>query len=141
MKKTLRIATGLALSACFVFAGCKSLPSVQEQFQTGCTIVNGDLTILSTSPLLSPAQQATIANTILPANEAICKADGQLNVTNLKAFHDSLLPAAIAIVAGVPAIPNQPAVLLGLQTFGPMVQAMIDQIITAAAPAPASSPQ
>lgn len=135
MKKML-LAAGVAAS--IVFAGCSSLPTVQQQFQTGCTIVNGDLAILSTSPLLSPAQQAQITDTILPANEAICKADGQLNVTSLKAFHDSLLPAAIAIVEGVPAIPNQPAVLLALQTFGPMVQALIDQLIAATAPVAAS---
>lgn len=136
-----KFAVVLAGLAMLAFAGCKSLPSIQQQFQTGCTIVNGDLAILSTSPLLNASQQALIANTILPANEAICKADAGLNVQSLKQFHDSLLPAAIAIVAGIPAIPNQPAVLLGLQTFGPMVQAMIDQIITAAAPAatPAAS--
>lgn len=142
MKSMLRIAAGLALAACFVvFAGCNSLPTVQQQFQTGCAIVNGDLSIIATSPLLSPAQQEQITKTILPANQALCKAGATLNVSDLKAFHDSLLPAAIAIVQGVPALPDQQAVLLGLQTFGPMVQALIDQVITAAAPAPASSPK
>lgn len=138
MKKMLLIAAGV-LASVAILAGCNSLPTVQQQFQTGCTIVNGDLAILATSPLLSADQQAAITKTILPANQAICKAGGTLNVADLKQFHDSLLPAAIAIVQGVPAIPNQPAVLLGLQTFGPMVQAIIDQLITAAAkPAVAS---
>lgn len=143
--KTLRIAAGLALSACFAFSGCAngpSIPTLQQQFQTGCTIVNGDLAILATSPLLTPDQQATISKTILPANEAICKSGGQLNVADLRAFHDSLLPAAIAIVKAAPLIPNQPVVLLGLETFGPMVQALIDQVAFATkapAPAPASS--
>jgi len=99
------------------------------------------------SPLLNADQQAKITKMILPANQAICKAGATLNVADLKQFHDSLLPAAIAIVKGAPAIPDQQAILLGLQTFGPMVQALIDQIITAttaateaAAPAPASTP-
>ncbi|KVP90696.1 hypothetical protein WJ95_09315 [Burkholderia ubonensis] len=131
------LAAGIAAS--IAFAGCSSLPTVQEQFQTGCTIVNGDLAILTTSPLLNADQQATISKTILPANQAICKAGAQLNVTDLKAFHDTLLPAAITIVQAVPALPQQQAVLLGLQTFGPMVQALIDQLITvAAAPVAAS---
>ncbi|MDN7490614.1 hypothetical protein QZM35_23155 [Burkholderia sp. AU45274] len=136
MKKLL-LAAGVLASVAIV--GCNSLPTAQQQFQTGCTIVNGDLTILATSPLLNADQQATISKTILPANQAICKAGAQLNVTNLKAFHDTLLPAAITIVQAVPALPDQQAVLLGLQTFGPMVQALIDQFLTTAAPAPAVS--
>jgi len=148
MKRMLLIAAGLALPACFaMLAACNSLPTVQQQFQTGCAIVNGDLEIIAASPLLNADQQAKITKMILPANQAICKAGATLNVADLKQFHDSLLPAAIAIVKGAPAIPDQQAILLGLQTFGPMVQALIDQIITAttaateaAAPAPASTP-
>lgn len=135
--KRMLLAAGIA--ACVAFAGCKSLPTAQEQFNTGCTIVNGDLAIIGQSPLLNQAQQDAINKTILPANQAICKGGATLNVSDLKEFHDSLLPAAIAIVQGIPAFPNQPAVLLGLQTFGPMVQAMIDQIIVANAPVAASA--
>jgi len=44
MKRMLLIAAGLALPACFaMLAACNSLPTVQQQFQTGCAIVNGDL--------------------------------------------------------------------------------------------------
>lgn len=138
MKKLMLLAAGIVASIAIV--ACNSLPTVQQQFQTGCTIVNGDLAILATSPLLNADQQATISKTILPANQAICKAGAQLNVADLKAFHDSLLPAAITIVQAVPALPQQQAVLLGLQTFGPMVQALIDQILTTAAPAAVSTP-
>jgi hypothetical protein len=127
--KKLCLAAGLV--AAVAFAACSSLPTVQQQFQTGCTIVNGDLAILGASPLLNAGQQAVINKTVLPANQAICKAGAQLNVADLKAFHDSLLPAAIMIVQAVPTLPNQPAILLGLSTFGPMVQALIDQLITA----------
>ncbi|RQR50378.1 hypothetical protein DIE18_34950 [Burkholderia sp. Bp9125] len=146
MKKLMLLAAGIVASLAIV--ACNSLPTVQQQFQTGCTIVNGDLAILATSPLLNADQRETIAGVpgdptkpgILPVNQAICKAGAQLNVADLKAFHDSLLPAAITIVQAVPALPQQQAVLLGLQTFGPMVQALIDQILTTAAPAAASTP-
>jgi hypothetical protein len=133
-KRMLLLAAG-ALASIAILAGCNSLPTVQQQFQTGCTIVNGDLAIIAQSPLLNADQQAVISKTVLPANQAICKAGAQLNVTDLKAFHDSLLPAAITIVQAVPALPDQPAILLGLATFGPMVQAIIDQLIATAAPA------
>lgn len=129
----------VVLAGVIALAACNSLPTVQQQFQTGCTIVNGDLAIIAVSPLLNADQQAVVAKTILPANQAICKAGATLNVADLKAFHDSLLPAAIAIVQGVPALPNQAAILLGLQTFGPMVQAIIDQVMTAAAAPVAAS--
>lgn len=132
MKKMLLFAAGV-LASVAILAGCNSLPTVQQQFQTGCTIVNGDLAIIGQSPLLNADQQMVINKTVLPANEAICKAGAQLNVADLKAFHDSLLPAAITIVQAVPALPDQPAILLGLATFGPMVQAIIDQIIATTA--------
>lgn len=138
MKRIMLLAAGLAMSALF-FAGCNSLPSVQQQFQTGCTIVNGDLAIIGQSPLLTADQQAMINKTVLPANKAICQAGAQLNVADLKGLHDTLLPTAIDIVKAVPALPNQQAILLGLQTFGPMVQALIDQIVTAATPAAGAS--
>lgn len=136
-KRMLLLAAG-AVASVAILAGCNSLPTVQQQFQTGCTIVNGDLAIIAQSPLLNADQQAVISKTVLPANQALCKAGAQLNVADLKAFHDSLLPAAITIVQAVPALPNQPAILLGLATFGPMVQAIIDQLIATAAPATAS---
>lgn len=133
----------IALALLATLAGCNSLPPIptlQQQFQMGCTIVNGDLAVLGASPLLTAAQQDTINKTVLPANEAICKSGGQLNVADLRAFHDSLLPAAIAIVQAAPLIPNQPVVLLGLQTFGPMVQALIDQVAFATKAPAASAP-
>ncbi|MCA7953830.1 hypothetical protein LGM43_26535 [Burkholderia seminalis] len=145
MKKLMLLAAGIVASLAIV--ACNSLPTVQQQFQTGCTIVNGDLAILATSPLLNADQRETISGVpgdaskpgILPVNQAICKGGAQLNVADLKAFHDSLLPAAITIVQAVPALPQQKTMLLGLQTFGPMVQALIDQILTTAPPAAAAS--
>lgn len=136
MKRVLSIITVLFVA--LALGACSALPTRQQQFATACAMVNNDLAILGASPLLNPTQQDFIAKQVLPANQAICKAGGQLDVTNLKAFHDSLLPGAIAIVQAVPALPDQPLILLALGTFGPMVQQAVDQIITAAAPAPAS---
>lgn len=137
--KMLRIAAGLALAACFaLFAGC-SLPSLQQQFATYCGIVNTDLETLGSAPQLTADQQATIMQKVLPANEKICAAGVKVNVSDLKSFHDSLLPVVIAIVQATPALPNQTLILLGLQTFGPLVQMQVDQLITVVAP-PASAP-
>jgi len=142
VKKLMLLAAGLVASV--VFAGCAtqpvSLPTPQQLFAQACPVVNADLAILADSPLLSASQQDALKNTIIPANKGICAAGVQINVDDLKKFHDSLLPAAIDIVAAVPAIPNQPVILLALQTFGPMVQQMIDAAIVTVAPASASAP-
>ncbi len=148
MKKLMLLAAGLVASVALV-AGCKSLPTLQEQFTQACPIVNADLKIIAASPLLTPAQQQLLSGVpgdaakpgIIASNEAICTAGAQLNVTDLRTIHDSLLPMAITIVQAVPALPQQQVVLLALQTFGPLVQGMIDQLITATtAPVAASTP-
>jgi hypothetical protein len=136
-----------ALAAvCVVFAGCANapaLPSLQQQFVQMCPIVTADLKVLAASPLLNSAQQQALNGVpgdstkpgVIPTNQLICSSGAALNLTNLKAFHDSLLPIAIGIVQAVPAIPDQPMVLLALQLFGPVLQGLIDQAITTAAPA------
>lgn len=140
MKKMLLLAAGLALSALFGCANAPALPSLQQQFVQMCPVVNADLAVLAASPTLTVNQQDSIKQ-VLVANQLICSSGAQLNVTSLRAFHDSLLPVAIAVVQATPAIPNQPLVLLGLQLFGPVVQGLIDQAIPVAAPAvPASAP-
>lgn len=143
MKRTLlNVAGAILLVACF--AACKSLPTLQQQFTQACPIVTADLETLSTSPLIGSSDQDALAKAA-KANKAFCAAGGQLNVTDLKAFHDSLLPAAVAVVNGNPLIPNQTEILLVLNTFGPIMQQMVDQLITAvtapaSSPAPASTP-
>jgi hypothetical protein len=137
MKRMLLIAAGLLLSACF--AGCNSLPTVQQQFEAACTVVNGDLDAVAQSPFVSADQKALLNDQIIPANKAVCAAGGQLNVANLKTIHDSLLPMAITIVEAAPSLPEQQAVLLGLRAFGPLVQAQVDMLINAvSAPVAAS---
>jgi outer membrane murein-binding lipoprotein Lpp len=136
-----------AVAGLAALAGCANapaLPTLQQQFVQMCPVVNADLAVLAASPSLTVAQQDTLKTQIIPANQLICSTGAALNVTSLKAFHDSLLPVAIGIVQATPAIPNQPLVLLALQLFGPVVQGLIDQAITTVAPAapavPASAP-
>jgi hypothetical protein len=139
--KNLRLVAGIALLA--AFAGCTTapaLPSLQQQFVQMCPVVNADLAVLAASPSLTVAQQDTLKTQVIPANQLICSSGAALNVTNLKAFHDSLLPVAIGIVQATPAIPNQPLVLLALQLFGPVVQGLIDQAITNVAPTVPATP-
>lgn len=142
MKRMLLIAAGFVLLASF--AGCANapaLPSLQQQFVQMCPVVNADLAVLAASPSLTVAQQDTLKNQVIPANQLICSTGAQLNVASLRAFHDSLLPVAIGIVQATPAIPNQPLVLLALQLFGPIVQGLVDQAIPVAAPiVPTSTP-
>ncbi|WP_322105838.1 hypothetical protein [Paraburkholderia sp. J41] len=148
MKRMLLIAAGFVLSAAFL-AGCKTAPTAQQLFIQACPVVNADLEFVAASPLLTPDQQDTLNKQIIPKNKAFCAAGAQLNLADLKAFHDSLLPAAITIVEAVPAIPNQQAILLVLRGFGPLVQQLVDQVITtvggaadsaASAPAVAAAP-
>lgn len=132
--KRMLLAAGIA--ACLAFAGCANapaLPSLQQQFVQMCPVVNADLAVLAASPTLTVNQQDSIKQ-VLVANQLICSTGAQLNVTSLRAFHDSLLPVSIAVVQATPAIPNQPLVLLGLQLFGPVVQGLIDQVLPVAAP-------
>lgn len=128
----------LALSLTLGLFACKSLPTIQEQFNTLCPVVTADLKTLSTSPLFGASDQKSLASAA-NANGALCTAGGTLNVTDLKAFHDSLLPAAVALVQNNPLIPDQTAILLALNTIGPIVQNLIDQAITAVATVQAAS--
>ena len=149
MKKLL-LAAGLA--ALVAFAGCKSLPTVQEQFNTLCPIVTADLQTVSTSPLLNASQQA-IAMKAHDLNAKICTAGASLNVADAKDLANTALPAVASIVAAIPDTPAFPstAIALALNTFGPIVLQLVEQAFetvqgasspaVASAPAAASSPQ
>jgi hypothetical protein len=116
----------LALGAC----SSSQLTTTQQLFASDCSVVNADLLALSTSTLLTADQQGKITD-LLTANKAVCSAVASADVTTLKNINDSLLPAAIIVVSAVPAIPNQPAILLALNTIGPLVQQLVDHAITA----------
>ncbi|SDR37837.1 hypothetical protein SAMN05443245_5272 [Paraburkholderia fungorum] len=116
----------LALGAC----STSQLSTAQQLFASDCSVVNADLQALSTSTLLNADQQGKITQ-LLTANKAVCSAVASADVSTLKNINDSLLPAAIIVVSAVPAIPNQPAILLALNTIGPVLQQLVDQAITA----------
>lgn len=144
MKRMLLTAAGLALSACFVmFAGCKSLPTVQEQFNTFCPIVTADLQTAATSPLLNAAQQK-VAQDAHDLNAKICSAGASLNVQDAKDLANTALPAVVTIISAIPAFPQQTAVVPALQTFGPLALQMVEQIVStaqgASTPVAASAP-
>lgn len=106
-----------------------------------CPIIKADLLLLegpAGATFLSPAQQAKVTNTIVPANNAVCAAGATVDLTDLQAFNNTIFPALIEIVSAVPAIPNQPAVLLGLTLAQPILNVIVQQAITASQAAPAS---
>ncbi|MGF6937803.1 hypothetical protein OKW41_006965 [Paraburkholderia sp. UCT70] len=159
--KMLRLAAGLALCALsFSFAGCAgvqlkpvSIPIMQPKqlAEQVCPVVQADLDILTGAAgaaLLTPAQQADVAEKIKPKATAVCEAAETINLTDLQAFNDTAFPALIALVSLVP-IPNQSAVLFGLQLAQPILKQIVQNAIalststasTAASSAvPASAP-
>jgi hypothetical protein len=148
MKSMLRIAAGLALSACFVmFAGCQSLPTIQQQFDALCPTVNTDLAILAVSPQLNASQQAVAAHAH-DLNVKICAAGAAINMADLKDLAETSLPALVTVIAAIPPTPQFPstAIALALGTFGPLALQLGEQVVStvhgtpAAAPAPVSTP-
>lgn len=154
--KMLRIAAGLALAACFaVLTGCAgvqlkpvSIPVIPpaQLARDVCPIVKADLDILTSAAglaLLTPAQQLIIATSIEPKFSAACAAGATVDLTNLQAFNATAFPALIGIVQAVPAIPNQPAVLLALELAKPILDQVVAGALAvskAAAPGAASTP-
>jgi hypothetical protein len=150
--KRMLLAAGIAAS--IAFAGCAGvavkpvsipiIPPAQLASQF-CPIVKADLAILSTSPLLSQAQKDKL-NSVSPINDAVCAGAATVDLTDLQKFNDTLFPAVTAIVAAVPAIPNQPMILLALQLAQPVLSQVVADAIAASkasaatAPAAASTP-
>jgi hypothetical protein len=125
-----------------------------------CPIVKADLAILTSTAglaLLTPAQQADVTNKVMPSSNAVCAAAATVDLTDLQNFNATAFPALIDIVSAIPAIPNQPAVLLALQLAQPIVQQVVNDAVAASkvsttvpasstaasapAPAPAASAQ
>jgi hypothetical protein len=147
-----KFAVVLAGAVAFALAGCAGvavkpvslpiIPPAQLAAQF-CPIVKADLAILSTSPLLSQDQKDKL-NSVVPINDAVCSAAATIQLQDLQAFNATLFPAVTAIVAAVPAIPNQPAILLALQLAQPILNQVVSDAIAASqasAPAAASSAQ
>jgi len=123
----------LALGACSSVAvkpvSLPVIPPAQLASQF-CPIVKADLAILSASPLLSQDQKDKL-NSVAPINDAVCSAAATVDLTDLQAFNATLFPAVTAIVAAVPAIPNQPAILLALQLAQPVLNQVVADAIAA----------
>ncbi|MEX3933246.1 hypothetical protein AB4Y32_15835 [Paraburkholderia phymatum] len=149
-----RIAVVLAGVAALALSACSGLqvkpvsipviPPAQLAAQF-CPIVKADIEILKASVLLSQAQKDKLAE-VAPINDAVCSAAATVDLTDLQKFNSTLFPAVTAIVAAVPAIPNQPAILLALQLAQPVLNQVVADAIaaskasaaTAAAPVAAS---
>lgn len=145
MFKKLCLAAGLVTSV--LFAGCANvavkpisipvIPPAQLATQF-CPLVKADLAILAGSPIVLQAQKDALTK-VTPINDAVCSAAATVDLTDLQSFNNTLFPAVTAVVAAVPAIPNQPAILLALQ----LAQPLLNQIVTdaiAATKATATAP-
>jgi hypothetical protein len=142
MKRTLTLlAAGfvaLVLSACAVQLKPVSIPVIPpaQLAQQVCPIVKADLDILTSAAglaLLTPAQQSTLSASIQPKFSAACSAAAAVDLAALQSFNADAFPALLAIVAAVPAIPNQPAVLLALQLAQPIVSQIVSDAAAKAA--------
>lgn len=142
-----KFAVVLAGAVAFALAGCAGvavkpvslpiIPPAQLAAQF-CPIVKADLAILSTSPLLSQDQKDKL-NSVVPINDAVCSAAATIQLQDLQAFNATLFPAVTAIVAAVPAIPNQPAILLALQLAQPILNQVVADAIAASQASAASA--
>ena len=156
--KMLRIAAGFALAACFaVFAGCANAPvkliPPAQLVQNFCPVVNADLAVLDASPLLTVAQKQQLDGVpgdpahpgIIAVNKAVCAAGATIDATDLQTLNNTAFPALIGLVAALPMLPNQPAILIGLTLAQPILNQVAAQLLpgapaTASAPAAASTP-
>jgi hypothetical protein len=145
MKKL--IAAFAAAVACLSFAGCATqtklaVPTPQQLADNFCPLVNADLDVLSKSPLLSADQRAELTDKIIPANLAICQAGQTIVVDDLKTFNATIFPALVGLVAALPALPNQPVILLGLTLAQPILTQVINSlpVPTVTPPAAPSAP-
>jgi hypothetical protein len=146
-----------ALAAiCLCFAGCAApgaapkitIPTPQQLVTDFCPVVNADLKMLGASPLLNASQQQMLNGVpgdpskpgIVGINSAVCAAGGQINVTDLQQLNATAFPALIGLVAALPMIPNQPAILAGLMLAEPILTQIINSLPVATPAAPASAP-
>lgn len=156
MKKL--IAVFAAAVACLSFAGCatngaitppKLIVTPQQLVTDFCPIVNADLKAIAASPLLNASQKLILNGDpsaptkpgIIAINASVCAAGGTIDVTNLETLNNTAFPALITLVAALPMIPDQPAILLGLTLAQPILNQVLATIQAqqAAAAAAASS--
>lgn len=154
MFKTMLLAAGFAVS--ILFAGCATNGAVtppklivppQQLVADFCPIVNADLKAIAASPLLNADQKLLLEGDptdptkpgIITINASVCAAGGVIDVTNLETLNNTAFPALITLVAALPMIPNQPAVLLGLTLAQPILNQVLETIRAQQAAAAAAS--
>lgn len=114
-----------------------------------CPLVKADLDILAASPLVvQPLKDKITA--LKPFNDAACNAGAVIDLTDIQAFNTTVFATVTAVVAAVPALPNQPVILLGLQLAQPLVDQLVADAtaqakaaiptVPADPPVPASAP-
>jgi len=145
MKKI--IAALAAASACLLFAGCTSapvsIPTPQQLVTDFCPVVNADLKMLGASPLLNADQQKVLNGIpgdashpgVISMNAAVCAAGAVINVTDLQTLNATAFPALMTLVSGLPNLPNQSAILLGLMLAQPILAQAINSLPVATTPA------
>jgi len=137
-----------ALAAvCVAFAGCTSapvsIPTPQQLVTDFCPVVNADLKLLAASPLLNADQQKVLNGIpgdashpgVISMNAAVCAAGAVINVTDLQTLNATAFPALITLVSGLPNLPNQSAILLGLMLAQPILTQVINSLPVSTAPA------
>jgi hypothetical protein len=144
MKQIKRLAFVAAIGISALFAGCAStalpiplaIPTPQQLVTDFCPVVNADLKLIAASLLLNASQKQVLNGVpgnasqpgVIAINEAVCAAGGTINVSDLTALNATAFPALIGLVAALPMLPNQPAILFGLQAVAPIVNQITEQI-------------
>jgi hypothetical protein len=143
--KMLRIAAGLALSACFVFAGCTTaqqasasanLAKLQAIVVNGCMVVQPTLTAVAA---LDPVVAAAAT-----ANGLFCATASAITVTDAQSLLSTGIPAIEKAVTDSTIVPanQKPIIMAALGVFQLTVQNAMTVYGQAApaATAPASAP-
>jgi hypothetical protein len=121
-------------------------PLTTAQLQTMtkqvCVALTTDLTLLegpTGKALLPPATMTQVTTTIGPTITAVCSSGAAIDVTSLQTLNSTVLPALIAVVAAVPAIPDQEAILAGLTLAQVALVPIVNDALSAAAAQAAAS--
>ena len=136
--KLVSLFLAILLSACTTTDQLKPLALSPQQLQQlqgqVCAVVKADLLLLqspSGQALVGAAEQAKIEKTIAPTATAVCDSGATVDLTSLQAFNNTALPALIQIVQAVPAIPNQPEIVLALQLAQVALPPLVNSAIAA----------
>jgi hypothetical protein len=126
----------------------KLIVTPQQLVTDFCPVVNADLKAIAASPLLSASQQMLLngdpSNPLNPGiikiNASVCAAGGTIDVTDLQTLNNTAFPALITLVAALPMLPNQPAILLGLTLAQPILNQVFATIQAQQATATIATP-